>query len=692
MKQKDIELMIRNMEQVSVTITGEKVQVINIPLKDGLAYSIRNQVTQNLIAICFNYPFEGLTEDESKIILYGLYAHELMHIIRTDFDYLNASISKYPANERVARKKIWNIMEDPSVEFFSKIELSSFLHDCLMKTISYFFKLAPDLSTCKNAYNEFISAMIMFGDIGYLKGDFSFAESRDCFIKCAPIALEIIEEPDAKKRFDRSQEIFEIAKPLWEKQENDILANMTLEDLLKRFGLTLSFGDGNSISNADGNTELSEISKRRKKVIHLITEKQAKEKFSSDLDKHSDSSLDISDASDIYATEGDSEDGVVLPINDDYIIIDERNDKTESDKSGGGSAKQAQVQTGQTQSDNPSGLSLNEMIGKEIKTLSNSMQKEAKEAHEGDISRQDIDTLNNRLSSLENSQKKSSNKNNSEELQIEVRTPYSKTVKYQCEKIMASDDAAERVRYNGLLVPIQRHIINFTSNLKKVFRSYSQKEYSTSGRINTNRLTGQKVTARIFNKRKKENDKTDLALTLLIDQSGSMRTNIKNVKQVCILLLESFSKFDIPIKVIGFDTRGSIPIYYHYGDWENDQKKRQSITSMNALGGTFLGHAIRYAGCFLKKRHEKHKIFIVITDGQPECSIYQDKQHAMNDCRYAVSDIKKIADVIGIGIFKTEKERNDFRFIFRENSISMTDTNTLIKELPKMIGNIIKKY
>lgn len=187
-------------------------------------------------------------------------------------------------------------------------------------------------------------------------------------------------------------------------------------------------------------------------------------------------------------------------------------------------------------------------------------------------------------------------------------------------------------------------------------------------------------------------NKEDLSITILIDQSGSMRRNMHRVQETCALIMEALKKFDIPIKLIGFFSNGATPIYLHYNEWQNTAEVRKSIVSMKTSGGTFLGHAIRYAGVFLKKRPEKHKIFIVITDGQPESSLYRDRNHAMNDCRYAVADISKFADVLGIGLFSSEEDQKKFRFIFRENSISMNNTETLIKDLPKMIGNLIKNY
>lgn len=771
MNHKDILCMRQSMERMSVIIVGYPVRVANISIKEGVAYSRRNK-NDAMIGICFDYPFKNSTEDEKKVYLYGLYAHELMHLIRTDFDYVTAQIKSFPIKERHDRHSIWNIMEDPAIEYFSEIEVSEFLHSCLMKTIAYFHKESPTLPEAgKDAYEEFIASMVMFGDVGYLKGDFTYPEARDCFIQCAPIILETTEQPDARLRFDRSQEIFEIARPLWEEHNKNLLSNSSLDDLLKNLGVTASSGTGGASSNSDGVSD-NASAERKRKIIHLITESQAKEKgLFPPADEKSGNMEGSGDPQEMYAVESNSTDGMSLSaMGDDYLIIDERDtkkdsldtqksqdesnnktdyesgsdneenasksEKTSSGKSGedlensktqssstddtdqqnsasSGDAKtsndsnnqeaeqSASEENGVDKNDcSSSGLSLKEMLGKMLAEISESFQNEAEVNKEGAITKQDIEALKDALrSAKEAAEREATQKQKSvdmENIQIEVKTPYYTDVSYQTVKMPVGSDTDYALLYK----PVQRYIINFFSRLKKIFDApHAKTEYRTSGKIDINRLSGRKMTARIFNKRTRPDDKENLSMVILVDQSGSMHENMQHVKETCALILEAFSKFDVPIKVVGFNSVGrycnsgnSDAVYYHYGSWENNKSLRQSIVNMKSEGCTFLGHAIRYAGCLLEKRPERHKIFIVITDGCPEHSIYKNSSHAMNDCRYAVSDISKFADVIGIGLFTTEKEKEAFRFVFRDNAISMKNTDTLVKELPKMISNLIKKY
>lgn len=113
---------------------------------------------------------------------------------------------------------------------------------------------------------------------------------------------------------------------------------------------------------------------------------------------------------------------------------------------------------------------------------------------------------------------------------------------------------------------------------------------------------------------------------------------------------------------------------------------------MSARRGTFLGHAIRYAGSLLKRRPERHKIFIVMTDGEPNSRFYKNWNDGMNDCRYAVMDIRKYAEVIGIGLYDTEDGKNVFQFIFGDGSVSMSDFSGLLRELPRKIKKILERY
>ena len=131
---------------------------------------------------------------------------------------------------------------------------------------------APELN-CNSAFEELISALIQFGDIGFIKGNFKFSEAKETFKKIAPIMLEAMEEPDFTKRFLASQKMFEIAKKLWKDfEQNEFLANSIIQELLKKLGKEMSsqgksMGENNQNQNCENNNDPAQ--KRRQQIVQI---------------------------------------------------------------------------------------------------------------------------------------------------------------------------------------------------------------------------------------------------------------------------------------------------------------------------------------------------------------------------------------------------------------------------------------
>lgn len=274
-----------------------------------------------------------------------------------------------------------------------------------------------------------------------------------------------------------------------------------------------------------------------------------------------------------------------------------------------------------------------------------------------------------------------------EDPHLEVKSPYYSGHPYKVVNVTASDPAAYRRLKESLHTPI----LNFRSQLKKIFNApSSKKEFLTSGKLDVGRYSGRKITARVFCKNRRPDCKSDMAVVLLIDQSGSMKDKMGEVKKVCTIILESFAPFGIPIKIIGFFSSES-SIYYHYGGWENNAQVRERIPSLDCYGGTFLGHALRYAGGMLKKRPERNKLFIVVTDGEANGPWYGDRNKAISDCHYANAEIRKFADVIGIGLYNDRREENVFSIIFGNDGICLEKPSDITYALPKRIRKILSR-
>lgn len=607
------ELMRKTMEKLGASITAMPVKVKELNPVMGIGCSYRHKKEAEIM-IAFQYPFPEPPKAGEDIILYGVFTHEILHILRTDFSYLEKRINDFPASERKVRKDVWNIMEDPAIEYLGSYMLSDFLNGCLDQSIRYLYENGTPVDEKEDPFQQVICAMIHFGDLGVVKGHFTFPEAREAFIKIMPLMQECIEEPDPKKRFEIAQEAFEVLRPLWEEYEKRDDALSSLQNLLNGFGKSSnSGGEGEPVDSSDfPSQDQSPANQNRKELLRKIKEGQVSVTPPSD-DAGNASGVDSLESffNQKLLSMGDTPDPEKVDVIREAIKIVEKNRKLKEDDDG------------------PDLVS---------------------------------------------------------EKNIRVKSPYYGNVPYSvCEAPKGEDYSLDE--------DLNRQVVNLRSELRKIFRDrHNRKEYHNSGKVNIKRASGRKLTARIFEKRTMQDDKSDLAISILLDLSSSMRGNIGYVVNSCTLLLEALKTFPVPVKVTGFWSSDTDNKYTSFGNWKNTDNLRRSIHGISVHGQTFLGHAIRYAGELLKRRPESHKLLICITDGLPCSSHYKSSEDGMDDCRFAVNEIRKYAGVIGLGLFKTDDEKELFRYIFQQDSLSMVDMSAMNRELARKLKKFLRSY
>lgn len=596
----------RSMKNMAEAVTGLEILVVDCTNQDAIAYStLKNG--RGTVAVSFGEHFDGLNEDETRCILYGLFAHEVMHLVRTDFSVLETELPRFKPAERKDRKDLANICEDPAIEYRSREHLSGFLCGCLDKTIEYMSRNSAEIQEGADAYLQYLASMIMFGDLGVLRGEFTFPEAEDAFIRTAPKMLELIENPDSRERFFLSQEIFEDIRPLWEEHNKRLLANAETDSFLKQAGVTETSGDGSGPGSsyspdADQDDNTSEVSERRRKLVQQI--------------------LDGKPA----AWTGD------VPLGDEKFP------------------------------DMP--FSIGEGLQDEARTHEENAEKQIQKEARENARHQEEDNM-----------------------RPQVRSTYYGEVRYQVRKVDAGDEA----EYYRICECLRPDISNMKALLRKAFHTeYARKAYRTSGKVSVARCCGKKMTARVFERRYTPDNTTDLSIVILADQSGSMETKMPFVKDTLVLILEALAPFHIPVKVIGFTQyhESYDADYMHYGSWKNDRKMRSAVAGMQAQGATFLGHAIRYGTEIIRTRKEKNRLFIMITDGQPWHRRYRDAADGVKDCKDAVRELKRYAEVIGIGMFGSDEDV--FKDIFKDKTVIVENPSSLTHQLPKLIGKLLK--
>lgn len=794
---------------------GRDVILENLNPDEGVGSSLLEKVKGVLraiiwVALGFLFP-AGMSDAEKEIILYGVGVHEVLHILRTDFAYAAKQMETFPAFERRARHTFANILEDAAIEYLRSDRLSEFMHKALTASIGFFHRIGPSLGEQDSAWAELITALIQFGDVGVLKGSFKFPEAEQAFLKCLHPYQEGITEPNFKRRFALSQEMFEICRPLWEEYMKNALAESAMKSLLQSLGKNLfsEKGQKGQSPQEDGKPASSagpsEANERRRKTIHLIDEAQAEE-MRRNVQEGSEAQ-DPSEATDVYVTVGESGDengsgdsgagaggsselkpeDLGISENDDVEVVDERKNKQPSESAsesdgngskGGSSESGSESDSGETEADgegsedssacgsgsdsegsgsessgSSSGKASGETLtkedvlknvsfsedgsgsaskpesagegqsesegvsdagetsetsasrageapdaggrkdlGQELRELSKALSEELAASGEleisEDFSREMEESMESEIERERRVEALLEKKGKAEAIDVTVESPYYKDVEYVNVECFNPDPRA----YAEIETPeIKRYALNLRSSFKKIFAfKNGRKEYRTNGRIDVERFSGKKLTARMFYRNSKPADKSDMAMVIFVDQSGSMRGSMDRVKQTLAVLLDALRGFDVKVKVVGFTTNGPVT-YFHYGNrkWENDEKLAMCCMRMNASGGTFLGHALRYTGAMLKNRPERNKIYVCITDGDPSYSVYDSYSAGMNDCRQAVNEVRKFADVIGIGLYYDEESEDVFKYVFRDSCASMSSLDGLVRELPRRLKKIL---
>ncbi|MBA8667028.1 hypothetical protein H1Q59_03885 [Holosporaceae bacterium 'Namur'] len=219
----------------------------------------------------------------------------------------------------------------------------------------------------------------------------------------------------------------------------------------------------------------------------------------------------------------------------------------------------------------------------------------------------------------------------------------------------------------------------------------------------------------VFKKFKQDN-LNDTIITLLIDNSGSMRgNNIATASMLADLLSKTLDSLQISIEVLGFTTldwkggksfqkwlgagspkdpgrlNGTLHIIYKKGfdSWKKSARNFGLMLKESMLKENIDGEALKWAAERILKRPEKRKILIVISDGAPldEVTIANNSPGYLSS--HLINTIKRIErmplELIAIGIGHNVEK-------FYRNSISIKNHNHLGEVLFSRLDQVINKF
>ena len=241
---------------------------------------------------------------------------------------------------------------------------------------------------------------------------------------------------------------------------------------------------------------------------------------------------------------------------------------------------------------------------------------------------------------------------------------------------LESDEELTRLRtsLDQLLIQLKNFISKLANKLQRKLLAKQNRSWDfdlEEGTLDTSKLT--RIIIDPFNslsfKKEKETNFKDTLVTILIDNSGSMRGKPISVAAICAdILSRTLERCSVKVEVLGFTTKhwkGGLSrekwtnnkkpkfpgrlndlrhIIYKSADtpWRQAKKNMGLMLKEALLKENIDGEALRWAFNKTNKRKEERKILMVISDGAP----VDDSTLSANLSNYLENDLKNTVNLI----------------------------------------------
>ena len=770
----------RMLERIFKGVTKRKTKIIDIPAdEEGIGYTSKDG---NIHLKKDDVIMDGLNEKEKKFFRLGVFAHEMLHQIFSNFDILEKRIDALPDEEKQIYSMFSNLIEDPAIEYMASSVIGGSVLKGLKFSIRYIYEKSGLLEESSSAFSQYINALVQFGDMGLIKGKFTYDKASEIFAKTVHLFNTGVESSNPDKRADIAYEIMQIAKPLWEKDAKAYKDAMEAMEKLGKKNLSSGGSGGKGIEITSSDDAKSKSRKEIAKKIATKTDiKSKKERSSEDKilsSKHvteekdplpddkkektvEDKSFSVEETAEEDKTSKDAlkkEDSLLKDEGDEFLEDEsfsmeetsKEDDSIKEDTSKKGESTEDFSDKGEEDLEDES-FSMEE-TSKEDDSIKEDTSKEGEPTEDfSDKGEEDLrtenfsetksetdsilDDINDILKkevedkedidddteitekdiswydASEKMAKHDMDKETSDKEEIPVDdsikerfyesrgkhySVYNTSIKIDSFSISYYQDA-----YNTLLAKYASSINSFTKRLKKIFQNdVMKKEHRKSGKVNIKRLYGSRKTARVFDKRKSPKDIDDIAIAILIDESGSMRNIEKTSKgekpryliaqESAIALTEAFAKLNIPTYVMGFSGEQYCAAdHFHYIKWKNTLHERLKLLQIKDRYQNFDSYSISFIAEILKKRKAKHKLLIIISDGEPFCSFVSHKQ-GIKDTKEVIRQTRKFADVLGIAIGNDSTKT--LQYMYGKHFLHVADVDKAFVDISKEISSMIKTW
>lgn len=193
---------------------------------------------------------------------------------------------------------------------------------------------------------------------------------------------------------------------------------------------------------------------------------------------------------------------------------------------------------------------------------------------------------------------------------------------------------------------------------------------------------------KVFYKNALPNEIPELAVGLLVDESGSMCCGDRctYARAAAIILYDFCDSLDIPIMVYGHSTEGRGVALYSYAEFDGfDDDDRYRLMDISARSNNRDGAALRFVAEQLSKRPEAVKLLILVSDGQP-ADIGYDGTAAEEDLRGIKQEYQRKGVIFAAAAIGDDKP--SIQRIYGDSFLDITD----LELLPAKLTAVVKKH
>ena len=196
-------------------------------------------------------------------------------------------------------------------------------------------------------------------------------------------------------------------------------------------------------------------------------------------------------------------------------------------------------------------------------------------------------------------------------------------------------------------------------------------------------------------------NRRDLAVVILLDLSqstnecvrGSEKTVLELTREASALVASAISGIGDPFAIHGFASDGRHDVqYYRFKDFDQrmDDQAKARLAGMRGGLSTRMGAAMRHAAHHLKNRSERHKLLLIVTDGEPADIDERDPQYLRMDAKKAAAELQQAGISSYCLTLDPEADRYVSR-IFGPNNYTIIDqVERLPEKLPGLFANLTK--